>query len=148
MQGGYQVEMFYLDNANALQEFNFGAASGFANGSASPYGFKAGTNSSLTAIWPSFFYQDASSDLHEIYYYAPDVAWEQVTQFGESGTIPPPIPMKEQTGLAAFATDAAYSSINVFYQNTDGKLQQLKYDQTVGWSSGKFYRLSLKRSTL
>jgi hypothetical protein len=126
---------------------NFGTGNGPANGSLSPVGWKAGTNSRLTVYWPNIFYQDDSATLQQIYFNPGNPAndyWGQASQFGPAEGSSGPVHLSSPSGLVALPLDQSYNGLSVFYDRDDGKLQQYNWSSLVstgsskeGWNVGK-----------
>ncbi|PNP41792.1 hypothetical protein TGAMA5MH_06385 [Trichoderma gamsii] len=70
-----QVEIFYLNNENILQEWYFreqdsaypSAQTFSGSGPMSPNGWKASPNTRLAAYWPSVIFQDGNNQVQEAY---------------------------------------------------------------------------------
>ncbi|KAF2806498.1 uncharacterized protein BDZ99DRAFT_422952 [Mytilinidion resinicola] len=65
-----QVELFFLDSENHLNEWSWNptASTLGTSGSLTPYTIPTGSDSHLTSYWPFIVYQDAGLNLHEVVY--------------------------------------------------------------------------------
>jgi len=133
-----QVEMFFLDSKNQLNEWNWDSTSGATghSGSLTPYTIPTGSNSHITSFWPYIVYQDVGLALHEIVYdctYPGCWSNRSLNVTGYDGT-----------GIVILPEQQNMQEMDLIYQSADQRLMSMARNSTSGsFSSASTFGIDL-----
>ncbi|OCK74086.1 hypothetical protein K432DRAFT_364028 [Lepidopterella palustris CBS 459.81] len=121
-----QVELFFLDSENRLNEWSWDITDSTlgTSGSLTPYTIPTGSDSRLASYWPFIIYQDAGLGLHEVVYDCrfPGCWFNRtLNQTGYDGADIVIVPAQQNL-----------REMNIIYQRGDQKLMSLDRNSTNG----------------
>jgi len=121
-----QVELFFLDSENRLNEWSWDIAASTlgTSGTLTPYTIPTGSDSRLTSYWPFIIYQEAGLGLHEVVYDCrfPGCWFNRtLNQTGYDGA-----------DIVIIPAEQSLREMNILYQRDDQKLMSLDRNSTNG----------------
>ncbi|OCK73420.1 hypothetical protein K432DRAFT_236435, partial [Lepidopterella palustris CBS 459.81] len=135
----YQVELFYQDDLNRINEWNWNPSTTTGHsGSLTGYTFNTNAQSQLTTYWPFIFYQDSTETLRQIVY---DCSVAGCWTNGSAN-----VSAYAGAGLAIIPETQNMTLMDLFYQRDDQKLISYSRNTTTGiFSACKFSTTTLFR---